>query len=108
MLQNIQSMNSEVDSNDYEKMALENLRIGIRYFVSHLGKIGVIRIIREVCYVLQDEGYNGAATLLESIKDFFFEEGDAAPKDVRVTWRRAARQIAYVIQETLMNGRELH
>lgn len=107
MLQKAQKMDLEPDSKDYERMALENLRIGVRYFVSQYGKIGVIRIVREVCYILQDEGYSGVSTLLESIKDFFFEEGDTAPKDVRVTWQRVARQIRYVIQEALTNGREL-
>lgn len=100
-------MNSSSDSKDYEKVALENLRIGIRYFIGQLGKMGLVQVIREVVYILQDEGYNGFSTLLESLKDYSLEEEDTAPVDVQRTWRRVARQIGYVIQETLMKGRQL-
>lgn len=95
------------ESEDYE-LALENLRIGVKFFIKRLGKLGLVRVVREVIYILQDEGYGGVSALLQAIEDYCLEEGDNAPNDVRLTWRRVARQIAYVVRETLSNGRELH
>lgn len=95
------------ESKSSEDIALENLRVSIKYFVGQLGKIGLLRIIREIVYILQDEYKNGIPFFLETISDYLLEEGDKAASDVQVTWKRVARQIRYSVQEALMDDRQL-
>lgn len=101
-------MNSDSkDSQDYEKAALDNLRISLAYFIGRLGLMGLVQVIREIIYMLQDEGYSGISTFLEGFKVYIGQEADKAPIDVQRTWRKVFWQISCIIQETLTKGREL-
>lgn len=64
------------DSKDYEKAAMESLRIGLRYYVGRLGTMGVVHVIREIVYILQDDSYGGFPAFLESVRNYAAQEGD--------------------------------